>query len=320
MFTLHLLDSLPLPDALDVFLKQRSRTLQLLYQTIKDSWGKQLDTTPNQAETERKSVWDIVRSVLSCIVGTVGNARAVFGENHDGSSSMMTLMLKPTQADSPQSINSLPQELRLSSQAVISSLPSAGHFQVLPIDIRTYKPFIDLESPSSRVRQDALNSKLRAWFTKATDQLHQSSVPWLYHLQTIKKVWGLRSSARDWLSASSGLLAQGDTDALFGLVDEVCRTRVQALWKAMLERISSSFREFLQSKVLAISEQRDDALQGAFPVILALVESSRFPDRFIACGVPAFGSCNTLGHTIIPECFLGAVVFPKVQAGNPTPD
>ncbi|KAL5533894.1 hypothetical protein ACEPAG_354 [Sanghuangporus baumii] len=263
MFTLHLLDSLPLPDALDIFLKQRSRTMQHLYQTIKESWEKHLDSSSLQAENERKSVWDIIRSVLGCIVGTVGNARAVFGEGPNESPSMIMLMLASTQSDSPFS---LPQELCLSSQIVISSLPSASHFQALPADIRTYKPFIDLESPSSMVKQDDLNSKLRAWFTKATDHLHESSGSWLSHLQTIKKVWGLRLVAMDWLSASNNLLVPEDTEALSLLVDELCRSRVQALWKAILERISSLFRESLQSMVLAISEPQDDAYLDLSPV------------------------------------------------------
>ncbi|KAL5535843.1 hypothetical protein ACEPAF_3937 [Sanghuangporus sanghuang] len=266
MFTLHLLDSLPLPDALDVFLKQRSRTLQHLYQTINESWEKHLDTSSIQAENERKSVWDIIRSVLGCVVGTVGNARAVFGEGPDESPSMIMLMLVSTQADSPHPTFSLPQELRLSSQAVISSLPSASHFQALPADIRTYKPFIDLESPSSRIREDALNSRLRAWFTKATDHLHESSGPWLSHLQTIKKVWGLRLAAMNWLSVSSDLLVPEDTEVLSLLVDEVCRSRVQALWKAILKKISSSFRESLESMVLAISELQGDAYLDLSPV------------------------------------------------------
>ncbi|KAL5494903.1 hypothetical protein ACEPAI_365 [Sanghuangporus weigelae] len=259
MFTLHLLDSLPLPDALDIFLKQRSRTLQHLYQTIKESWEKHLDSSSLQTEDERKSVWDIIRSVLGCIVGTVGNARAVFGEGPNESPSMIMLMLASTQSFSPHPTFSLPQGLRVSSQAVISSLPSASHFQALPADIRTYKPFIDLESQSSRVKEDALNSKLRVWFTKATDHLHESSGPWLSHLQTIKKVWGLRLATIDWLSVSNDLLVPEDTEALSLLMDEVCGNRVQALWKAILERISSSFRECLQSMVLAISEPQEDA-------------------------------------------------------------
>ncbi|EJD03576.1 uncharacterized protein FOMMEDRAFT_145857 [Fomitiporia mediterranea MF3/22] len=303
VLSLHLLDSLPLSDALDVFLKQRSRMLQNLYVTIKESWGKDAKTSSAPARSvsrERiKNVWDAFRSILGAIVGTVGGARAVFREHVDGSPSMITQVLMFTQSDSPHPEESLPLELRLSSQALLSSLPNSNHFLALPVDIRSYRPFIDLESHSSTINTRALNAKLRTWFADATKHLHEAAGSWLSHLGTVKNVWELRSSALEWISASTDLLDGDDIKELRTLVDNLCGTRIQEIWKTALENLSSSFRNNLHSLVEAVQEEREDCHFELSPVEFLLSAPPTPSVTHASLNVPlAQSSFNRFKHGI----------------------
>lgn len=265
MLALHLLDSLPLSDALDILLKQRSRTLQLLYETIKESESPDASSsrTERHVKHSTRGVWDIVRSVLDAIIGTVGSAREVFREHVDGSPPMIMQVLMFTQTELNPENALLPPELCLSSQTLLSSLPNSNHFLALPADIRSYRPFIELDSPSSSIKAEALATKLRTWFTKATSHLHESASSWLSRLDNIKKVWDVRTSALEWISTSSSLLEIEDIDVLCSMVDEVCRNRVQDVWKAALANIALSFDETLRSLTSAVSEAGDGSHFGA---------------------------------------------------------
>lgn len=195
-------------------------------------------------------------------MGTVGSAREVFRENADGSPSLIMQVLMFTQTELNEN-TSLPPELCLSSQFLLSSLPNSNHFLALPTDIRSYRPFIDLDSPSSSVKPEILAMKLRTWFTKATTHLHDSASSWLSRLDNIKQVWDVRTSALEWISTSSSLLETENIDVLCFMVDEVCRNRVQDIWKTALAKIAISFEETLRSLVLAVSEANEESQSGA---------------------------------------------------------
>ncbi|KAI5121815.1 hypothetical protein M0805_003251 [Coniferiporia weirii] len=260
LLALHLLDSLPLSDSLDVCLKQRSRTLQIQYEAIKGFWDVPQENSANKTERLGKkvtrSVWDVLKSVLDAIAVTVGTTRQVFLEGADGS--MIGKVIVYTQGDAPiEPALSIPTELNLSTQALLSSLPNSNHFLPLPPDIKSFRPFIDLKSPSSTVNQSVLNSKLRDWFNIAVGHVQESAGPWLARLITIKEVWEVRSSALGWLSASGALLDKEDTKALRLLIDNVCRARVEDIWKDALEKLATSFDETLHSLRSDISKRTE---------------------------------------------------------------
>ncbi len=70
------------------------------------------------------------------------------------------------QSDSalPPTQNALPAELQLTTQALLMTLPSSTHFMLLPQNLKSYKPYVDLDSSSSRVPPSHLIQKVDDWF------------------------------------------------------------------------------------------------------------------------------------------------------------
>lgn len=243
-------------------MRQRSRTLQLLYTTINETWDKAPESKDGSERFERgnvRNVWNTIRSVLDVIIGTVGTARQVFREPNDGSSSMIGQVLLFTQNE--MKTNSLSPELSISTQMLLSSLPNSNQFLPLPTDIRSYRPYIDLDSPSSSVKQTLLNSRLRDWFSKESEHLQTAAKTWLLHLDTIKRVWEVRT-ALQWKSTSDSLLDTEDKEILRQLTDDICGSRVQVLWETALENISKTFNDTLNSLLTKIEEEKETSRHG----------------------------------------------------------
>ncbi|THH11615.1 hypothetical protein EW145_g545 [Phellinidium pouzarii] len=259
LLSLHLLDSLPLSDALDVFLKQRSRTIEIQYEAINGIWDSSPEFPIKEVERTGKktvrSVRDALQSILDVLAVTVGAARQVFLEGADGSPSMVGKVLAFTPSDVP--VSSIPPELCLSTQALLSSLPNSNYFLSLPPDIRSYRPFIDLKSTSSTVVQPVIKTKLKDWFMKAASHLKESAGSWLTRLETIKKVFEVRTSTFEWLSASNALLDKEYIEHIRILVDNMCKARVEVIWKTILERLATSFDKTLRSLTSDIAEKRE---------------------------------------------------------------
>ncbi|GLB35902.1 putative vps51/Vps67 [Lyophyllum shimeji] len=271
LLTLHLLDSQPLTETLSVFLAQRSRTLQTML-----SW-KYEDDSPNpptkrmnghapekaqpnavSSEFRRRPVNQIkeaTHSAFDAISQTVKTAQSIFQEESNAAPSLIRRVLEYIQSDPPkppETTQALPMELYLTTQTLLSTLPSSTHFLLLPPNLRSYKPYVDLNSSSSSMQQSLFAQKMDQWFRTSSSSLQKSVRRWFADLQSLKEVWSVRSSARRWLLASG--LDKDKIVQMTGVLDELCQHRVIEIWKLKLAGSLESFGARLDSALSSLTE------------------------------------------------------------------
>ncbi|KAG8219509.1 hypothetical protein J3R82DRAFT_455 [Butyriboletus roseoflavus] len=247
LLTFHILDSRPLTETLTIYLSQRTRTLNALLAKGLDireqlSNGLLVNGGPPEArkisesatnlpaKTVAIAVKNLTRTTLEAISRTIYTARAVFGTSASvrslAASVLDSIQSEPSSAPSA----TLPPELLLNTQAVLNSLPSSTYVSLLPVNIRAYRPFVDLSSVSSSLPQDVLCDKLGGWFDQSTANLRGAFDKWLTSLDV----------------AHSGLEAP-EIVYLTELLDEVFGTRITGIWKAVLVRAEKEFLKTLGS-------------------------------------------------------------------------
>ena len=161
-------------------------------------------------------------AVLEAIASTVGVTRDVF-RNRGQDPSLISRILSFIQSDVSPQDSSLPSDLQMSTQHLLSSLPSASHFVLLPSNIRSYKPSIDSASTTSSVSSVRLAGRLNEWFSKAVAELQNVAKGWFSELRTLKEVWAVRSWFVDWLRTKE--LEDGERQGLVEVVDDVVQDR-----------------------------------------------------------------------------------------------
>lgn len=268
ILTLHILESRPLTDTLTTYLSQRMRTMHTsvsknsiitttatpnsipMAQTNGHPLGasklvQSKCTSPNDRLQEVKSSLLILVEVIS---RTVNCARNVFQSLRPTQPALAIRVLEQMHTESLAVSNSetaLPFELALSTQTILSGLPSSSYFTLLPADIKSYKPYIELSSASSSVPGHFLEDKLRTWFDQSCSILRDSLDRWLLELDSVKSVWNVRSSLRKWL-LTSGLVKTEQT-ALDTLFEEAVRKRVSTIWTDTIHRAKELFLKALSS-------------------------------------------------------------------------
>ena len=181
---------------------------------------------------------------------TLGTARTIFGGTPDGGPSLMQEVLEYIQAEIPQQTSSLPTELRLTSQTLLSSLPSSNHFLLLPSNVRFYKPYVDGDFITASGTGPFLQ-KLDVWFQKALLQVQGAIAAWFADLHSVHDVWKIRRWASTWIRAAPGLQEQERT-AFTVALDIACQQRATSVWKAALSSASVAFRDRLESSLTAL--------------------------------------------------------------------
>ncbi|KAF9245785.1 hypothetical protein BU15DRAFT_40830 [Melanogaster broomeanus] len=259
LLTLHILDSRPLTETLTMYLSQRTRTLNTLLSKDLDvpvQFGGGLPViqlnghSPEAPATPMKAPRSSAKAVamaaktsaevtLEAISRTLGTARGVFTSS-SSAPSLARRVLESMQVDVQSgSIFALPTELLLNTPAVLATLPSSTYFSLLPANIRSYKPFVDLSSASSSLSQEILRDKLDSWFDDSIASLRGALGKWFASLDVVDGVWKVRSSLRKWLS-HSGLQAP-ELSNLSDILDEVASKRIMDIWKAALVRAEKGF-------------------------------------------------------------------------------
>ncbi|KAF8078884.1 Vps51/Vps67 domain-containing protein [Lyophyllum atratum] len=283
LLTLHLLDSRPLTEALTVFLAQRSKTLHTML-----SWKYEADSPtsrtkqmngyahdkghPNAASQEFRrqpvnQVREATHSALDTISETVRTAQSIFQEESTSHPSLIRRVLECIQSDAPnatETTQALPTELYLTTPTLLTTLPSSTHFLLLPPNLRSYKPYVDLTSPSSSIQHSQFTHKMDDWFRKSTSSLQMSVTRWFADLQSVKEVWSVRSSTRRWLSTSG--LSHDKNSQMTGVLDELCRHRVIEIWKRKLAGSLESFGERLDSTLSSLNEGSKTQQKQTSPV------------------------------------------------------
>lgn len=200
---------------------------------------------PNDRLQQVKSSLLILVEVIS---RTVNCARNVFQSQRPTQPALAIRVLEQMHTESPtvsDSETSLPDELALSTQTILSGLPSSSYFTLLPAGIRSYKPYVELSSASSSVPEHFLEDKLRTWFDQSCSILRDSLDRWLLELDSVKSVWNVRSSLRKWLLASG--LVKAEQTALDTLFEEAVRKRVTAIWTNTIHGAKDLFLKALSS-------------------------------------------------------------------------
>ena len=248
-------------ETLAALLSQRSKTLQSILTWNSDSG------TPNNSShnsngnvTERKSqatvtsvpireMTQIVKKALNIISQSVCTARSIF-QTEASEPSLIGRVLESIQADSPKpdrSSQRLPDELYLSTESLLVTLTSSANFHLLPPTIKSYKPFVDLNSSSALLAQPQFSQKVQVWFQQSSKLWKTCAGGWLTGLQTVKEVWTLRSSIRRWIMASG--LKEEEKAHLSSNTDSLCHERIVRIWTQALTGAEALFKSRLNSYV-----------------------------------------------------------------------
>ncbi|KAG6817979.1 hypothetical protein H0H87_012447 [Tephrocybe sp. NHM501043] len=285
LLTLHLLDSRPLMETLSVFLAQRSKTLHNLlawkYDSDSvDSFTKKQngyalrsgepEPKPVASDFRRRPVKEIkeaTHTALDAISQTVKTAQRIFQEEDGTRPALIRRVLEHIQTDSsnpPQTSQTLPTELCLTTQTLLTTLPSSTHFLLLPPELKTYKPYVDLNSSSTSVQHSQFALKLNEWLQTSTTNLQKAVTRWFSELHIVKELWSLRASTQRWLSASG--LQKDEVVQMAKIIDELCRQRVVEIWKVKLVGSLDSFGRRLDSTLFALAEGGKAKHKEASPV------------------------------------------------------
>ncbi|KJA28288.1 hypothetical protein HYPSUDRAFT_74168 [Hypholoma sublateritium FD-334 SS-4] len=255
--TLHLLDSRPLTETLATLLSQRSKTLQSIL-----SWksypgnSKSSETTPANGHAgsvlESMSLREVTQSMkkaFNTIAQTLSTANIVF-QDESSKPSLILCVLRSMQDDKPDGralTYRLPNELQVTTQSLLTQLTSSANFQLLPANLRSYKPYVDLNSSSTRLPPMELAQRLQEWFQSSCDHWRNSAAHWLQGLQSLKEVWTLRNSMLRCITGSRLKVEQ----ILFisSQIDSLYHERIIGIWQRVLSDAEAKFKKTLYDQL-----------------------------------------------------------------------
>ncbi|KAK1232419.1 hypothetical protein PQX77_004449 [Marasmius sp. AFHP31] len=323
LLTLHLLESQPLTEALGLLFDKRSKALEVVLSATTSPNGL---PSPTISRRHRRSVSladktaaggrtlrEVKESIvvaLDCICRTVRTVREIL-EDRGTEESLIRQVLGHIQNDNV-AVSTSP-DLKLSTQELLMSLPSSAHFLLLPQNLRSYKPYVDLDSSSTRVKSDVLKRKVEDWFEKATKALRSAIEKWLLEIQSVKNVWAIRIHARTWLQSSSSNIDGQRSTRLGSIIDDVCRQRIINLWSETLETAGKDFEERLSSVLSSFGHDKKIALDAS-PIRL-LFQSPPLPTSSVGGGTLDMSfqkyrstlSKQLLGRTPLLDDMLGDI-------------
>lgn len=266
LLTLYLLDSRPLSDTLSVLLGQRSKSL---HNTLSWKYDNNSSSSTNDKPNGRaqpfssdpfsehcrkpiEEVKSVIHTALDSISHTVRATRSIYED--DAQPSLIRRVLEYIQSGStlPEQSKQLPPELCLTTQALLTTLPSSTQFLLLPPNLRTYKPYVDLNSSSSSIPHSSFTQKLDEWFRQSCSALHIAVEQWFLNLKSVKEIWSIRSSTKKRIS-NSGLKLE-ETSHLMNILDESCRICIVRIWKLKLDNTLKRFEDGLNSAILSLSD------------------------------------------------------------------
>jgi hypothetical protein len=197
-----------------------------------------------------EAVKSVICTALDSISLTVRAARTIY--EGDDQPSLIRRILEYIQSGSSTYSKQLPPELCLTTQTLLTTLPSSTHFLLLPADLRTYKPYVDLSSSSSLVPHSQVTQKVDEWFRQSSSSLHTAIDQWFFNLGSVKEIWAVRASTKKRISHSG--LKQEETSHLMNILDETCRRRIIRIWKLKLESTLKCFEDDLDSRILSLND------------------------------------------------------------------
>ena len=274
MTTLHLLDSRPLAETLSTLLSQRSKAVQsiLSWKTRRRNSDLTKTTLANEyspSVSESLSLREVtqnMKKVFNTIAQTLIAAKVVF-QDEPSKPSLILRVLRSMQDESDvhSLAHRLPDELQVTTRSLLTQLTSSANFQLLPANLRSYKPYIDLNSSSTYLPPVELDRRLQEWFQSSCDQWQNSASQWLQGLQSLKEVWALRNSMRRFM-ASSDVKAE-QLSFIYSQNDSLYHDRIIEIWQRVLSDAEAKFRKTLNDQLsshiqsTSVRSTRSDACQ-----------------------------------------------------------
>lgn len=205
-----------------------------------------------------------LQTVLTSITTTVKASRIIYFDSPD-QPSLLTGVLRHIQADfsttRPPSV-SANSELLLTTYSLLTSLPSSAHLLLLPENLRSYKPYVDLSSSSSTIPQAQVSQKLQGWFTDACNTFVSGAGQWMTSLQEVKEVWSVRTLVHNWIRSSTGLEKE-EYGQLTQLFDDICHQRVLSIWRTSFSDAQSAFKRTISEAVETVNKNPSPEHLGA---------------------------------------------------------
>ena len=206
-------------------------------------------------ETKQKT-----EALVDAITRTVFTARSMFADD-SAAPCLMKQALQFIQAPSDDT-KSLPTELRLTTQSLLTILPSSSHLLLLPQSIRMYKPYVDGTSVMTPTLQSQLREKLESWFKKMIQDVRGAFTNWFASLETVREVWDVRDSLLAWLRGTQGLASPERLELEF-IINTASQVQATSVWKGALGVLETSFRDAVVSATKTLEEELTGHLYGA---------------------------------------------------------
>lgn len=220
-------------------------------------------------ETKQK-----VEGVLDAIVRTVGTARATFADSVSSGPSLMKLALQYFQAPSDNP-GALPPELQLTTQTLLTTLPSSSHLLLLPQSIRAYKPYIDGAAVMTHALQPHMQDKLESWFKRAIQDARSALSDWFAGLDSVREVWDVRTSLLSWLRGADGLESP-ERFEIESVINGACQKQATSVWKGALDALEAVFDEAIGSATRALEDTASEhpyGMSSLRPIVCVYSES-----------------------------------------------
>ncbi|OCF75076.1 hypothetical protein I204_03925 [Kwoniella mangroviensis CBS 8886] len=243
-----LLDNLPVSDALDLLISQRTKALRDTLQHVevnansakspeKEKGNRKRSNSRRQAAAitrsiiqERSTISSIITDSVTLMLETVSSVKTVFeknislGQNESLIEEMMKLIQVGDITASTNSITtSVPNRPPITSSEIIQNLPSSQILlRYLPNNIIGFTPFI---TPST---SPTLSDILNTWQQGSINLLKGSIPDWLKDLKNVKDIWAVRNSL-------NSLLQKGEFEEAIGLaLEDEWGKRVKEVWSEKL--------------------------------------------------------------------------------------
>lgn len=252
-----LLDNLSVPDALALFLSQRTKTLRdILHPESSAQTRPRRDSrlSVRSINRERDEIGSVLGESVKSLLETDTLAREVFGKESKTESLIDELqrlvqvgepLPSPTRETGPKRtsherrasrlasisisvppISASPLGPPVSAPRVLYTLPSAQILlRHLPTAITGFTPFI-AASPAP-----ALNDSLRTWQGSSIDLLRESSPEWLGALNSVADIWHVRADL-------NALLQDGEVQSeIKRALEKEWGKRIEVVWEKRLEEV-----------------------------------------------------------------------------------
>ena len=279
LLAIVLLDNLALPDALDLFLHQRTRSLRDILQLSHVSQypraRRESIASIRSISKEREEISGMLKESVTSFLDTVSLVRAVFDKGSKSESmlgSMERLIQISENVSTHESATSTPQKSSherrasrlasistplptrtqsatsppISAYQVLQGLPSAQILlRYLPGNITGFTPFI---APSSN--PDVLG-KLATWQTSSIGLLREAIPSWLGALHSVSDVWAVRTDL-------TRLLGDGSVEGeIKTALEDEWGARIQAVWGDKLASILSLAESKVSEAAKVVNDEND---------------------------------------------------------------